>query len=288
MHNIPCSYPCLLILYYHLLQLGFSTYGDQTEWKQYRNTFNNAIEPITDDFNEYLISKGVPALDKYKFVRDSEFLNIYGFPLELDYLDVRPLPPNWYRFDNLKRTEAVEWDVPEQLKNKPGKLIYFSLGTIGTGDLDLMKRLIGYLSESKHRFIVSKGPHHDKLDLPDNMWGQQSVPQIQVLPVVDLVITHGGNNTISETFFFGKPMLVMPLFSDQHDNAQRIVEKGFGLKLNPQKCTKEELLSAIESILNDKELNDKLKNISKRIQSENSIAKLPQLILNRLAQFKQN
>ena len=71
-----------------------------------------------------------------------------------------------------------------------------------------MKRLIGILAESKHRFIVSKGPKHKQIELPDNMWGQQSVPQIQILPVVDLVITHGGNNTITETFYFGKPMIV--------------------------------------------------------------------------------
>lgn len=144
------------------------------------DVFNKAIEPITDEFSEWLVSRGVPPLPKYKFLRDSPFLNMYGYPLELDYTDIRPLPPNWYRFDNLKRTEHVKWDVPEQLKNKSGKLIYFSLGTIGTGELDLMKKLIGYLSESKHRFIVSKGPHHDKINLPDNMWGEKSVPQIQV------------------------------------------------------------------------------------------------------------
>ena len=119
---------------------------------------------------------------------------------------------------------------------------------------------------------------HDSYELKDNMWGQQSVPQIQVLPVVDLVITHGGNNTVTETFFFGKPMIVMPLFVDQYDNAQRIQENGFGLRLDPYRCTPEELLNGIESLLNDKELNERLKNISKRIQTENSIAKLPELI----------
>ena len=29
------------------------------------------------------------------------------------------------------------------------------MGTIGSGNLDMMKKLIGYLSKSKHRFIVS-------------------------------------------------------------------------------------------------------------------------------------
>ena len=87
------------------------------------------------------------------------------------------------------------------------------------------------------------------------------------------------------TFYFGKPMIVMPLFGDQMDNAIRVQEKGFGLRMDPQNCSKDELLTGIESLLSDKDLNDKLQNISRRIQSENSIAKLPELIEQRLRDF---
>ena len=101
------------------------------------------------------------------------------------------------------------------------------MGSMGCADLNLMKRLIAILAKCKHRFVVSKGLKCNEYTLPSNMWGQQSVPQIQVLPLVDLVITHGANNTVAETFYFGKPMIVMPLFTDQYSNAQRVEEKRF-------------------------------------------------------------
>ena len=143
-----------------------------------------------------------------------------------------------------------------------------------------MKRLVDILSKSKHRFIVSKGLLHSQYSLSDNMWGEKSVPQIQVLPLVELVITHGGNNTITETFYFGKPMIVMPLFADQYDNAQRVQETGFGLRLDPHNCTEEELLNGIENLLNDNQLKDRLNLMAMRIQTENSISRLPQMIEN--------
>ena len=43
----------------------------------------------------------------------------------------------------------------------------------------------------------------------------------------------------------------MPLFVDQYDNAQRIYEKEFGIKLDLFKCTKEDLAKAIQTLIND-------------------------------------
>ena len=104
------------------------------------------------------------------------------------------------------------------------------------------------------------------------------IPQTKVLPKVDLVITHGGNNTVTETFYFGKPMIVMPLFVDQFDNAQRVHEKGFGIQLNAYRCTKEELINAINKLIYDEELALRMKKISERIQVEVKLGKVGEVI----------
>jgi len=234
-------------------------------------------------FNKWLTENGYPQITANRCIPDSPFLNLYGFPEELDYTDIRPLPDKWFRIDAFIREGEEEFKLPEKLAknqniNDSGKLIYLSLGSMGSVDVNLMKRLIAILSKSSHKFIVSKGPLHDQFELADNMWGERSVPQTKVLPLVDLVITHGGNNTVTETFSFGKPMIVMPLFADQFDNAQRIHEKGFGIRLDPYNFTEEELLTSIENLLNDQKLKDKLTKALKRMQNSDGFTKAVQLI----------
>ena len=171
-------------------------------------------------------------------------------------------------------------ELPEKLKQKSGNFIFLSLGSLGSSNVQLMKRLVNLIADLPFRFIVAKGVFGDQYDLPDNCWGENMVPQINVLPKVDLVITHGGNNTIGETFYFGKPMIVMPMFCDQFDNAQRIQEKGFGIRINPYQCTKDQLLNSINKLINDNDLNLRMKNISERIRAEVKLGKVGELIEN--------
>ncbi len=51
--------------------------------------------------------------------------------------------------------------------------MFLTLGLFESTELELMLCLVGILSESPNRFIVSKGAAHDKNELPDNMWGQR-------------------------------------------------------------------------------------------------------------------
>ena len=115
-----------------------------------------------------------------------------------------------------------------------------------------MQRLVDVLATSEHRVIVSKGPLADRITLHDNQTGESFLPQPAILPQVDLVITHGGNNTVTESIHNGLPMVVLPLFWDQVDNAQRIEEIGFGRRLATYDFRDEELTDAIDELLADR------------------------------------
>ena len=102
--------------------------------------------------------------------------------------------------------------------------------------------------------IISKGPQHELIRLADNMWGAEFLPQTSILPWVDLVITHGGNNTVTECFHFGKPMRVLPLFWDQPDNAQRVHELGYGVRFATYDFETREFLAAVDRVFADDNL----------------------------------
>ena len=146
-------------------------------------------------------------------------------------------------------------------------MIYLSLGSLGSADVDLMRRLVDVLGATPHRFVVSKGPQAELYELADNMVGAEFVPQRALLPKVDLVITHGGNNTVTECFHDGRPMILLPLFWDQYDNAQRVHETGFGVRLPTYTFEPEAMTAAIDRLLADRALHGRLAGISSRLRA---------------------
>ncbi|CAF3923413.1 unnamed protein product [Rotaria magnacalcarata] len=116
-----------------------------------------------------------------------------------------------------------------------------------------------------------KGLYGDQLKLPNTMYGEANLPQTKVLPLVDLVITHGGNNTVTESLHFGKPMILLPICWDQHDNAQRMHEKGFGVRLDTYQFTDEDLLVAVDTLLKDTALRDRMALLGEQIRGRDGV-----------------
>lgn len=209
-----------------------------------------------------------------KYYWRSPHLNVYQFPLELDYHEVEgfTIPETFVGVDAFVRSDPEKFELPaEFLARETGsdKLIYLSMGSMGGFDIDLMQRILKVVEKLPYKVIVSKGPRGDEVVLPDNCWGENHLPQPAVVELVDLVITHGGNNTFTETFAAGKKMIVMPLFGDQYDNAQRCHDKGYGIRVDPYSFQAEELTDAIEKLIHDTECEERCVAAKKRIQASN-------------------
>jgi MGT family glycosyltransferase len=205
-------------------------------------------------------------LPELEFMHESPWLNLFIYPSEVDYRRAQPLGPTWHNLEASVRSTDAAWQPPEQLAASDGPLVYLSLGSLASGDLELMRSLVGSLAGMPYRVIVSKGPQHEQLELADNMVGEEFLPQASILPHVDIVITHGGNNTVTESLYFGKPMVVLPVFWDQYDNAQRMDETGFGVRLDTYGHEPRQLPSAIDALVADADLRERLNAVSSRLQ----------------------
>jgi UDP:flavonoid glycosyltransferase YjiC (YdhE family) len=80
------------------------------------------------------------------------------------------------------------------------------------------------------------------------------------------VITHGGNNTTTECMWFGRPMLMLPIFWDQHDNAQRVHECGFGVRLPTYSFEEEQLHRTLDRLLEDEALRGRCAAAGERLR----------------------
>ena len=224
--------------------------------------------------------QGAPPLPPREFMHASPDANLYVYPRELDYTDARPLDDTWHRIDSSVRETDEDYQVPPEVADRPegSELVYLSLGSLGGADVGLMQRLIDVLGTSRHRVIVSMGPRADELRLAANMTGAATVPQTKVIPQVDLVITHGGNNTTTEAMHFGKPMIVLPLFWDQYDNAQRVHELGYGVRLPTYAFTDDELLGAVDRLLADAALRERMAAIGADIRARDGLRRGAEII----------
>jgi MGT family glycosyltransferase len=242
---------------------GYPT-GDPAGWDEFRRRYLELHEPLRKEFSDFCVARGAEPLPEGEFIHESPHLNLYVYPAELDYPRSPPLGPTWRRLESCVRGLDERFEPPEG----DGGLVYLSLGSLGSADVELMNRLVGVLAKTRHRYVVSKGPQHELIELADNMVGAEFLPQPAILPLVDLVITHGGNNTVTESIHFGKPMIVLPLFWDQYDNAQRVAEVGFGTRLATYEFEPRALREAVERLVADERLRVRLGEISRRLQAQ--------------------
>jgi MGT family glycosyltransferase len=255
----------------------FSGYpaDDPAGWAGFRTEYDRTHRGIWTEFNQFVTAAGAASLPDLEFIGEGD-LNLYVYPELADYQRANPLDSTWHRLESSVRETDETFELPSIPGD--GALIYFSLGSLGSADVSLMRRIVAALAETEHRYIVSKGPLHDEIELAPNMYGAEFLPQTSIIPRVDLVITHGGNNTTTEALHFGKPMICLPLFWDQYDNAQRVHELGLGVRLAPYTCSPASLREAIGRLLADTALRGRLARAGEQIRARDGLRHAADLI----------
>lgn len=139
-----------------------------------------------------------------------------------------------------------------RIEKKKEKLIYISMGTVNNDMLSLYKRCISAFADTDYQVIISVGNlvSMDEFgNIPSNIEVFTHVDQIAVLKEADAFLSHCGMNSVSESLYFGVPLVMFPQTSEQGGVAERVRQLGAGIKL--EKTDKESILKAVNAVLED-------------------------------------
>ena len=149
-------------------------------------------------------------------------------------------------------------------------VVYISLGTIVKGAGTFFRTCMEAFRDEAVDVIISAGQKFDIRRLKNispNVHIYKSVPQVEVLKMADVFVTHGGMNSISEALTAAVPMVVIPFSSDQPTNARSAEKLGAGKKMDYSSVDKDSLKDTVLSVLNDNDIRSNLLNMQKLIQN---------------------
>ncbi|KAJ8954683.1 hypothetical protein NQ318_011375 [Aromia moschata] len=154
-------------------------------------------------------------------------------------------------------------DLQDYLDNASEGVIYFSLGSNLKKKRDMLLRVFSKLKEK----VLWKWEDDILPGQPPNVKLGKWFPQQDILahPNVKVFITHGGLLSTTETIYHGVPILAIPVFADQHDNAANAVKNGYALSLayHDPNFSEENLLHLLKELLYNPTYRDNVKQRSK-------------------------
>lgn len=156
-------------------------------------------------------------------------------------------------------------------------VIYMAFGTLVTLNAWQARELVEGLTASGIKVLWSLPESQRSLlpKVPDSFRIEAFVPQQSVLahPRVMAFVSHCGMNGINEALYYGKPILALPFFGDQHYNAARLVDLGVALKLNKISFDHSEVRRKLHQILEHQSYRDHATQISTALKQTNGLEK---------------
>jgi UDP:flavonoid glycosyltransferase YjiC (YdhE family) len=132
--------------------------------------------------------------------------------------------------------------------------VYLTLGTVSFGAVEVLSRAIAEIAPLDVDVLVTVGPEGEPAalgELPDNVHVERFVAQSAVLPMVDLIVHHGGTGTVLGALEVGLPQLLLPQGADQFSNAEILTTSGAGRALPNDAQQPGAIGEAVRALLGD-------------------------------------
>ncbi|KAH8383602.1 hypothetical protein KR009_009534 [Drosophila setifemur] len=255
----------------------------RTNRMTYLERLSNHYEAVMEKVHHHLVHlpKMQKVFKKYfpnakktlEEVVDSFSLVLLGQHFTLSH--ARPYLPNMIEVGGLHiahKPQPLPEDIRKFIEESAHGVIYFSMGSnVLSKDLPQETRdtLLKTFANLKQR-VLWKFEEDDMPGKPSNVLIQKWFPQPDILahPNVKVFITHGGLLSTTESMYFGKPVLGLPVFYDQHMNVQRAKRIGYGLGLDLNDLKQSDLEESLQTLLTDPSFGQAAAAISEQYRDQ--------------------
>nr|XP_022921064.1 UDP-glucuronosyltransferase 1-2-like [Onthophagus taurus] len=223
----------------------------------------NLIEMAFNHVGNKAIQHHFPGYPSIEEIKDRVDLILVNSHLSTE--TPRPYVPNMIQIGgfHLQKPEPLKEDLKQILDDAKEGFVYFSLGTnvrvsdIPSDGLDVIKKCLGKLPFK----IIFKFDEDEIADAPKNFYVRKWFPQPAVLshPNIKLFISHGGYGGMTESLFYGIPVVCIPFFGDQQQNCVDAEHNGYSVTVNVQSLEEKSFSDYLEKVLYDKKFIQAIK-----------------------------
>ena len=178
------------------------------------------------------------------------------------------------------QTARPHVDFPwERLDGRP--ILYASLGTTRNVQAFVFYLIAEACQSLDLQLVLSLGGRFDPEMLPNfpgNPLVTKFAPQLEILKLATMVITHAGPNTVFEALMQGKPMVAIPLAHDQPAVAARLARLGIAEVLPVMRLSAKKIQRAVTRVLNDPTYRDAAVKMQAGLQSLHGLRRAAHVI----------
>ncbi|MCY1022988.1 glycosyltransferase [Pyxidicoccus sp. MSG2] len=205
----------------------------------------------------------------------------------------RNAPGERYHVGPLVDVERQEPDLPWERIPQGRPLVFFSLGTLAFSTPRAPRLVHAMLEAATQRpdwsFVLAVGgalPPETLGAAPANALVVGHAPQLRLLQKVDVMVNHGGTNSVKECIYFGVPMVAVPLQHDQPAIARLAAHHGVGTCLPPEEFTAKSVLAHLDEVLGNPSYRNAVTRMQARFQETDAPGRTAAVIDGILRSFQ--
>ncbi len=181
-----------------------------------------------------------------------------------------PRPPTAHALRHVVFDRSGDEVLPAWAGSLSRPVVYATLGLGFNRAVDVFAAVLAGLRDEPGSLVVTVGRNQDPAQFgpqPPNVHVERYIPQSLLFPYCDLVVCHGGWNTVLAALSAGLPLVLLPLGADQPQNAARCAALRVGRVLGADERTPAAIRAAVREVLADPGYRSNAEGLRKEMEA---------------------